>query len=79
VAARTRSSKKCFQTGTGTNPAFYMYERRYATEPFTAAEPPGLVDWTFGPRAAERAEAAGFRLCGRQRSRVETAMAASRR
>jgi hypothetical protein len=36
VAARTQSSKKCFQTATGTNSAFYMYERRYATEPFTA-------------------------------------------
>jgi hypothetical protein len=79
VAARTQSSKKSFQTGTGLNPAFYMYERRYATEPFTTVEPAAPVDWTFGPRAAERAEAAGFRLCGRQRSRVETAMAASRR
>ena len=40
MAARTQSSKKCFQTGTGTNSAFYMYERRYATEPFTAVKPP---------------------------------------
>ena len=32
-----------------------------------------------GPRGAERAEAAWFRLCGRQRSRAETAVAASRR
>ena len=40
MAARTQSSKKCFQTGTGTNSAFYMYERRYATEPFTAIKPP---------------------------------------
>ena len=79
MAARTQSSKKSFQTGTGTNPAFYMYERRYATEPFTAVEPSAPVDWAFGPRGAERAEAAWFRLCGRQRSRVETAVAASRR
>jgi hypothetical protein len=79
VAARTQSIKKSFQTGTGTNPAFYMYERRYATEPFTAVEPSAPVDWAFGPRGAERAEAAWFRLCGRQRSRVETAVAASRR
>jgi hypothetical protein len=79
VAARTQSIKKSFQTGTGTNPAFYMYERRYATEPFTAVEPSAPVDWAFGPRGAERAEAAWFRLCGRQRSREETGVAASRR
>ena len=79
MAARTQSSKKCFQTGAGTNSAFYMYERRYATEPFTAVEPSAPVDWAFGPRGAERAEAAWFRLCGRQRSRAETAVAASRR
>jgi hypothetical protein len=48
VAARTQSSKKWFQTGTGTNSAFYMYERRYATEPFTAVEPSAPVDWAFG-------------------------------
>jgi hypothetical protein len=48
------SSQKCFQTGTGTNSAFYMYERRYATEPFTAVEPSAPVDWAFGPRGEER-------------------------
>ena len=79
MAARTQSIKKSFQTGTGTNPAFYMYERRCATEPFTAVEPSAPVDWAFGPRGAERAKAAWFRLCGRQRSRAETAVAASRR
>ena len=63
MAARTQSIKKSFQTGTGTNPAFYMYERRYATEPFTAVEPSAPVDWAFGPRGAERADAAWFRLC----------------
>ena len=64
MAARTQSSKKCFQTGTGTNSAFYMYERRYATEPFTAIKPPAQSIGPSGGAAAEPAEAAFARQRG---------------
>jgi hypothetical protein len=56
---------------------FYMYERRYAAEPFTAVEPSAPVDWTFGPRGAERAEAAWFRFAVDNVQDRETAVAAS--
>jgi hypothetical protein len=79
VAARTQSSKKYFQTGTGTNSAFYMYERRYATEPFTAVEPSAPVDWTSGRAVRNVQRRRGFGLVVDNVQDRETAVAASRR